>query len=883
MTPNEYRQLGYEVFPCAGKRPARCSTWPSKEPFSNGDNVGLVVPVGAVVIDLDVSDGKDGIGALVELAPAGWRHDGPRADTGGGGVHLWFKASPLLGLGNGRGDLPPGIDVRGGGRGYVVAPPSVHPDTGAIYEWRRPLVPVQWLPDAPQWLLERLLAVPRPAPRPRAAATFTDRDLSPYLRAAIDSEAAAVRDAAEGDGNEQINRSAYKLGTLAGLGVSHDEARDAIEDAISGWSWRHSRDRAAALRTFESGWRAGEANPRPAPEDSRNTRSRAPGRSGATPSQRDDHDSLAASRERANQGEVQNGGHNRDEHGEAGRGARGTRQEMGGTGRARSRPTGGSQRNQGAGQKDGSRPGDGETTLRSGGRRAARPQIQITTDEPRVNDQGIAALAQRAYHDLYQRGGALSRVVRYAELPQTVKGIPPNQPVITSLARATLQERLAGAADWLKYDARAKDWTPTHPPGWSTAAIYQRGTWPGIPALRGIADYPLVRADGSFATRPGYDDRTGFYISSVPDLDVPDQPDVLAAREAAERLLDLVCDFPLIGDADRAAWLAYLLTPLARSLISGPTPLFVADATVRATGKTLLLSVPGWILTGRDMPAQTYPVGDEELEKILVSVALLGLPLMCFDNVKVTVGGAVLDKWLTSTAPTGRILGKSEVVLFDWTTVLSVTTNNAAISGDTDRRTIYIKQRTDLEHPETRTGFRYHPLKLHVLDHRPELLSAALTILRAYLLAGSPPQNGRVKGSFEAWARVVRDALLWIGLEDCERAPDDPDRPVDSDSDELAALLAALWEKYAGQEFTVGQLLDDCYPRHDEMMSRETRELRDVLAAMANKGDKPTRQLIGKRLQRYRERWIGDMALFSERDSHRKIQVWKVNARESCG
>lgn len=58
---------------------------------------------------------------------------GPRVRTGGGGIHIYFNLPP---------DMPeprcgpssrPGIDRKAGG-GYVVAPPSVHPNGGA-YVW----------------------------------------------------------------------------------------------------------------------------------------------------------------------------------------------------------------------------------------------------------------------------------------------------------------------------------------------------------------------------------------------------------------------------------------------------------------------------------------------------------------------------------------------------------------------------------------------------------------------------------------------------------------------------------------------------------------------------------------------------------------------------
>ena len=53
--------------------------------------------------------------------------------TGRGGTHLLFAQPEGARLGNGTGKLPEGIDVRGWG-GYVVLPPSVHPN-GRPYCW----------------------------------------------------------------------------------------------------------------------------------------------------------------------------------------------------------------------------------------------------------------------------------------------------------------------------------------------------------------------------------------------------------------------------------------------------------------------------------------------------------------------------------------------------------------------------------------------------------------------------------------------------------------------------------------------------------------------------------------------------------------------------
>lgn len=53
--------------------------------------------------------------------------------TGGGGEHLIYKMPQGKQYGNATGNLPPGIDIRGYG-GYIVLPPSVHPN-GSRYIW----------------------------------------------------------------------------------------------------------------------------------------------------------------------------------------------------------------------------------------------------------------------------------------------------------------------------------------------------------------------------------------------------------------------------------------------------------------------------------------------------------------------------------------------------------------------------------------------------------------------------------------------------------------------------------------------------------------------------------------------------------------------------
>jgi Bifunctional DNA primase/polymerase, N-terminal len=77
----------------------------------------------------------------------------------GHSMHWWFLLPDGVKLGNTAGKLAPGIDTRAEG-GYVVIPPSIHPETGNPYTWVQsprdvPIAPI------PVKLLDLLLPKPR--------------------------------------------------------------------------------------------------------------------------------------------------------------------------------------------------------------------------------------------------------------------------------------------------------------------------------------------------------------------------------------------------------------------------------------------------------------------------------------------------------------------------------------------------------------------------------------------------------------------------------------------------------------------------------------------------------------------------------------------------
>jgi hypothetical protein len=126
------------VLPLDGKIPLAGShgvkdatTAPEFERWPLGCNLGIATGNGLLVLDVDYLHG--GGDSLYELERS--YGDLPRTvsvTTGTGGQHYYFRTDEKLGCSVGT--LGPGLDTRGDG-GYVVAPPSLHPDTGRSYVW----------------------------------------------------------------------------------------------------------------------------------------------------------------------------------------------------------------------------------------------------------------------------------------------------------------------------------------------------------------------------------------------------------------------------------------------------------------------------------------------------------------------------------------------------------------------------------------------------------------------------------------------------------------------------------------------------------------------------------------------------------------------------
>ena len=238
----EYAARGWPVFPLDGKDPitphgvkdattdeGQIKSWWTARPSAN---IGLATGgSSAVVVDFDGPVAEAVIAEYVRVHGI----DTVEADLSTASVrtakgeHLYFGwVEECKALKNWTRPVDD-LDIRTTG-GYVVVPPSIHPGTGAAYEWI--VSPEDGnLRPFPGWMIDLLLesknkkraekleGVVSTARMQKAARLRDDGDGHPYGQAALEGEIAELRSAPEGERNDRLNKAAFALFGLCKAGV----------------------------------------------------------------------------------------------------------------------------------------------------------------------------------------------------------------------------------------------------------------------------------------------------------------------------------------------------------------------------------------------------------------------------------------------------------------------------------------------------------------------------------------------------------------------------------------------------------------------------------------------------------------------------------------
>jgi hypothetical protein len=402
---------------------------------------------------------------------------------------------------------------------------------------------------------------------------------------------------------------------------------------------------------------------------------------------------------------------------------------------------------------------------------------------------------------VFQRGGELVNITRREDSTTGAIRRAAGVAQIQALNEHSLHMALGCLARFRKPNAKGVPVTKDAPER-LLKMLLNRGE-SGLPVLTGVVQHPTLAPEGSIVEREGYDSATGLFI----DLSGCDFPSVLQLPSRNDALIALgvlrgaVSTFPFTADVDVSVWLAAVLTACIRRSLS-TAPMFYFNAPVPGSGKTLLARAVGRIVTGREPVTMAYTTDEDEIRKRFVALLREGHPAILLDNVSNTLKSDLLCLLLTQEVFADRVLGVSRNVVVPTNTVLLGSGNNTLIAGDLVRRTLMSNVDPQCERPYERSFDR--DFLAYCDEHRGALIVAALTILRAYVVAGKPDVGVSPMGSFEGWSRWVRNALIWLGCADPVVALN-ANAEEDPELTQLGAMLNAWKSAYGGVAVTAGK------------------------------------------------------------------------------
>jgi hypothetical protein len=221
----------------------------------------------------------------------------------------------------------------------------------------------------------------------------------------------------------------------------------------------------------------------------------------------------------------------------------------------------------------------------------------------------------------------------------------------------------------------------------------------------------------------------------------------------------------------------------------------------------------------------------------------------------------------------GRILGVSKTATVSTRTLFLSSGNNVGPVQDMTRRCISICLDPGCEIPAAR-DFKRPDLVRDVLGERGRYVSAALTIIRAWIVAGRPKAICKSLAGYGDWSDLCRQPLLWLGCPDpavsvFEAMAEDPDRET------LGRLLAAWQMAFGKMPAMVRDAVKESSTFHEE-----NAELREVIRDIADERGEINRRKLGWWIRRHSGR-IVDGRRFVRASGNRSAEAWQVEEVES--
>jgi putative DNA primase/helicase len=438
--------------------------------------------------------------------------------------------------------------------------------------------------------------------------------------------------------------------------------------------------------------------------------------------------------------------------------------------------------------------------------------------------------------------------------------------------------------------AKGKPPVPTGVPSQVVDALLaRRGRW-GFEQINGVIMTPTLRRDGSVLAKGGLDPETGLFVFEPPQIGKVGE--TRADAEKAIGLLDgLLDEFPFVDAASRSVALSGLVTPVVRAACTC-VPMHASTAPSAGTGKSYVWDLAGAIAIGDICPVMAAGSKADETEKRLDAELLAGQTLLSIDNVTRDLGNDAMCQKIERPSVKMRVLGLSVTKERRNRWTLFASGKNLRVVDDMTRRVLLCGMDAGCEQAEKRE-FKRSPFN-EVMAARGRYIAAALTVVRAYKLAGLPGKLKGIGDPFAEWSDLVRSALVWLGRAD-PVSTQEAAREVDPRRQVRAAVFQAIVNAYGygpkaarpavdmvqdaedGLIQLHGRLTpDERYKALKDGVDEEARQLHSALVIAAGAGRTINQRWLGTYLSGERDSIVDGLQLRSMYDSHRKLNFWYV-------
>ena len=492
---------------------------------------------------------------------------------------------------------------------------------------------------------------------------------------------------------------------------------------------------------------------------------------------------------------------------------------------------------------------------------AGRVEIQLREGYlQEIMRSAEACLASTGLH--FQRAGA---IVAVSADPDT------QEAVIQELHTLALVHALDGVSAWMRPDKRNNSWVQTDPSERICHVMVKTGRFQHLAVLKCLTRQPFLRSDGSLCSQIGYEPATAsFGVFKPEEYDVPDQPTRQQAMDALALLDELLDEFAFAMPHDRSAALSGMLTAVVR--VSLPlAPMFHVRAAQIGSGKSYLCELIAALATPQRGTPVGFPIRDEECTKLLLAQLARAPAVIEFDNLTSDLKPhKSLCTALTSERMEGRILGRTKIIQVGTQVMFLSSGNNVGPIGDMTRRCLTINLDPACEVPATRTFQRPHLID-DVRKDRCRYVSAALTVVRGWIVASDTSVQCKPLASYSRWSDWCRLPLIWLGHPDpatavFESMDSDPER-------QLLGRLLCLWkDEFCGESIRVRDVVERTKAAHPG-----TGELTEVLLTIAGDRDKVNNRKLGHWITRHAGQVVDGNRL-SRAPKTSNVESWRVES-----